>query len=268
MSNNTQTRISFRKGLSTNLPVHAPVGEPLFCLDTKELYVGMGDCLPLAKINISLDDLFENPEDLQYLKYVASLYELLGERGEKLRKFMTSMEAFKTDIEGFKTTVQAFMNSKGKANGIAPLDAEGKVPKIHLPQINIPSEPDKEPSVPNVPNVNLDIIYKSDKLTTQQQLFVLHNIDFTKYKKIEIKYKQPHTCANTFYVNDTALFCPRSPVHEEVCITLQDSVVSWVNGTQKGSDNFNPKTNGQLKWQYTNTCIAPQFSYISVIGYY
>lgn len=265
MSNNTQTRISLRKGVSSNLPVHAPVGEPLFCLDTKELYVGMGDSQPLAKINISLGDLFENPEDIQYLKYVASLYELLGEGGEKLRKFMTSMEAFKTDMGGFKTTVQAFMNSKGKANGIAPLDAEGKVPKIHLPQINVPSEPDKEPSVPNV---NSDIIYKSDKLTEQQQLFILNNIDFTKYKKIEIKYKQPHTCANTFYVNDTALFCPRSPVYDEVYITLQDSVVSWVNGTQKGGDNFTPKTNGKLKWQYTNTCIAPQFTYISVIGYY
>ena len=42
MSNNKQTRFSLRKGLSSDLPTHAPLGEPLFCTDTGELYVGMG----------------------------------------------------------------------------------------------------------------------------------------------------------------------------------------------------------------------------------
>lgn len=36
-------QISFKKGNKANLPSSAPVGEPLFCLDTGELYVGMGE---------------------------------------------------------------------------------------------------------------------------------------------------------------------------------------------------------------------------------
>ena len=50
MSNNKQTRFSLRKGLSSDLPNHAPLGEPLFCTDTGELYVGMGEGLPVKKV--------------------------------------------------------------------------------------------------------------------------------------------------------------------------------------------------------------------------
>ena len=43
MSNIKQTRISLRKGLKSDLPSHAPLGEPLYCMDTNELYIGMGE---------------------------------------------------------------------------------------------------------------------------------------------------------------------------------------------------------------------------------
>ena len=39
MSGNLQ----FRRGLKTNLPTSAPSGMPLWCTDTKELYIGTGD---------------------------------------------------------------------------------------------------------------------------------------------------------------------------------------------------------------------------------
>ena len=50
MSNNKQTRFSLRKGLSRDLPTHAPLGEPLFCTDTGAIYVGMGEELPVKKV--------------------------------------------------------------------------------------------------------------------------------------------------------------------------------------------------------------------------
>lgn len=50
MSNNKQTRFSLRKGLSSDLPTHAPLGEPLFCIDTGAMYVGMGEGLPVKKV--------------------------------------------------------------------------------------------------------------------------------------------------------------------------------------------------------------------------
>lgn len=43
MSSIKQTRISLRKGLKSDLPSHAPLGEPLYCTDTGEIYVGNGD---------------------------------------------------------------------------------------------------------------------------------------------------------------------------------------------------------------------------------
>lgn len=57
MSNNKQTRFSLRKGLSSDLPNHAPLGEPLFCTDTGELYIGMGeDTKPQPVTNKGLSD--------------------------------------------------------------------------------------------------------------------------------------------------------------------------------------------------------------------
>lgn len=36
-------KIQFKRGLKTNLPTSAPSGMPLWCEDTKELYIGTGD---------------------------------------------------------------------------------------------------------------------------------------------------------------------------------------------------------------------------------
>lgn len=41
MSGNLQ----FRRGLKANLPTSAPVGMPLWCTDTKELYIGTGSSI-------------------------------------------------------------------------------------------------------------------------------------------------------------------------------------------------------------------------------
>ena len=36
-------KIQFKRGLKTNLPSSADVGMPLWCTDTKELYIGTGN---------------------------------------------------------------------------------------------------------------------------------------------------------------------------------------------------------------------------------
>lgn len=53
----------FRRGNKFNLPNHAPVGEPLYCVDTNELYVGMGDSLPPRLIEDSTKWLLSKFED-------------------------------------------------------------------------------------------------------------------------------------------------------------------------------------------------------------
>ena len=65
MSNNKQTRFSLRKGLSSDLPTHAPLGEPLFCTDTGAIYVGMGEGLPIKKVT--------DPELSEQLEHIATI---------------------------------------------------------------------------------------------------------------------------------------------------------------------------------------------------
>ena len=41
-------KIQFKRGLKTNLPSSADVGMPLWCTDTKELYIGTGNGVALV----------------------------------------------------------------------------------------------------------------------------------------------------------------------------------------------------------------------------
>lgn len=45
--------ISFKKGNKADLPSNADLGEPLFCLDTGEIYVGMGKDQPLKPLLVT-----------------------------------------------------------------------------------------------------------------------------------------------------------------------------------------------------------------------
>lgn len=58
-----QCRLFFRKGNRLNLPSKAPIGEPLYCVDTNELYVGMGDSLPPKPIQDQTKWLIETFEN-------------------------------------------------------------------------------------------------------------------------------------------------------------------------------------------------------------
>jgi hypothetical protein len=68
----TLTTIQLRRGNEANLPASAASGEPLFCLDSKKLFAGMGDGTPPVEIASSLGGVpvDENPPtDGQILIY-------------------------------------------------------------------------------------------------------------------------------------------------------------------------------------------------------
>lgn len=44
--------IQFKRGLKEELPMYAKDGEPLFCRDTCELYIGRGPKIPVVKIGV------------------------------------------------------------------------------------------------------------------------------------------------------------------------------------------------------------------------
>ena len=45
------SQIKLKRGMKANLPSSLPLGEPAFCLDTQEMYVGQGKGKPLTKVN-------------------------------------------------------------------------------------------------------------------------------------------------------------------------------------------------------------------------
>ena len=65
MSNIKQTRISLRKGLKSDLPSHAPLGELLYCIDTNELYIGVGEGKP--KLINNSRELEERVNNITYI---------------------------------------------------------------------------------------------------------------------------------------------------------------------------------------------------------
>jgi len=58
MSGNLQ----FKRGLKNNLPTSAPSGMPLWCTDTKELYIGTGDSVSKINTNTAEIDTYTRKE--------------------------------------------------------------------------------------------------------------------------------------------------------------------------------------------------------------
>ena len=66
--------IRIKRGMSTELPEHLPLGELAFCIDTRELWVGSGDGLALKRVT--------NTEITQHLDEWNALYTEVDERFE------------------------------------------------------------------------------------------------------------------------------------------------------------------------------------------
>lgn len=50
MATTLNATIQLRRGLRANLPAEGAIGEPFFCSDTRELFVGQGAALPLLQV--------------------------------------------------------------------------------------------------------------------------------------------------------------------------------------------------------------------------
>lgn len=103
--------IQVKRGLAANLPSSAEQGELLYTTDTKCFYVGNGVGTALTK--------FEN---------AAQLANYLAGKSDVGHSHTSS------DITNFNTSVDARITLKrGVANGVASLDASGKIPTSQIP---------------------------------------------------------------------------------------------------------------------------------------
>lgn len=103
MNNNVKS-IRIKRGIKEDLPNRVPLGEPIFCVDTKELYVGMGDTLPPAKINNNTDNDIQN-----------SMIEI-GEEQIALIDVLTELREFMQEAKPIIREAKSFISSKGKPN--------------------------------------------------------------------------------------------------------------------------------------------------------
>lgn len=104
--------ILLKRGLKANLPAEAALGEPLYCTDTGEIFVGMGAGQSLKSTGVIIDDV------------TASLLTTFS--SSKINTLLGG----KQDSLGY--TAENTVN-KGSANGYAGLDANGKVPLSQIP---------------------------------------------------------------------------------------------------------------------------------------
>lgn len=103
--------IQVKRGLAANLPASAALGELLFTTDTKCFYLGNGTGNALTK--------FENA--VQLTNYLAGKADVgHGHTASEISDFNTSVDS--------RITAQ-----KGVVNGIASLDASGKIPTTQIP---------------------------------------------------------------------------------------------------------------------------------------
>ena len=105
--------IQIKRGLSTNLPSSAALGEILYTTDTKRFYIGNGS-------------------DAQLTEY-GNLTEVLAIINTKSG---TDHKHTSIDITDFDNAVdERIANQRGVANGVASLDENGKVPTNQIPSV-------------------------------------------------------------------------------------------------------------------------------------
>lgn len=234
MYNNVKS-IRVKRGIKKDLPTRLPSGEPAFCVDTNELYIGMGDNeepslvgTNFSNSTIIINDVEQNVEEL-------------------FRDLVSKVTTLETKVTTLETNLNSFINSKGKPNGIAPLDSQGLVP------------------VENLPQVKQQVIYSSPNTNTSSSVFQLTGIDLTKYHKVTISHSAPHSCTSTFYVNG-----------QKVTDISTTSIVEFIieNGRVTSNINLNGSStvtmlaNSTFKWQYISGCAEPYYYNMHIVGYY
>ena len=104
-------KIQIKRGLAKNLPQNAAIAELLYTSDDKRLFIGNGDNADLTE--------FKNANQVQ---------ELLNGKANSTHSHPS------TDIDDFASAVDNRINlKKGVANGLATLDANGKIPVVQIP---------------------------------------------------------------------------------------------------------------------------------------
>ena len=234
MYNNVKS-IRVKRGIKKDLPTRLPSGEPAFCVDTNELYIGMGDNeepslvgTNFSNSTIIINGVEQNVEEL-------------------FKDLVSKVTTLETKVTTLETNLNAFINSKGKPNGIAPLDSQGLVP------------------VKNLPQAKQQVIYSSPNTNTSSSVFQLTGIDLTKYHKVTISHSAPHSCTSTFYVNGQKVTDISTTSLVEFIIE-NGRVTSNIN--LNGSSTVTMLANSTFKWQYISGCAEPYYYNMRIVGYY
>ena len=246
MYNNVKS-IRVKRGIKQDLPNNLPIGEPVFCVDTKELYMGMGEEAPVP---IGITDLSNTNVEIQGREYnitdlLGKLVNIVNVLGNNCNDYLNNINQLKADMREFR----AFMNTKGVPNGLAPLGSNNIVPLEYLP-VGLAKE----------------VIYSASSVQTSSYVFQLTGIDLTKYRRVEISHYAPHSCTSYFYVNGKQVTSISST--DTVSFVIENGKVTGNNGYSSiGSVAISPTSNTTLKWQYSSGCASPYYYDLQVIGY-
>ena len=104
-------KIQIKRGLNANLPQKAAVAELLYTTDGKKFYIGNGDNADLTE--------FKNASQIQEL--------LNGKANSSHTHTSSNITDFTSAVDG---RISAY---KAIANGLATLDANGKIPTTQIP---------------------------------------------------------------------------------------------------------------------------------------
>lgn len=241
--NHNLKSIRIKRGIREDLPTRLPSGEPAFCVDTKELYIGMGedhDPVPVSGTDLDLGDV-----DIEINGENIKLTDLLNHHSDKIRGLEYQVGDLYSKLNSVINSYNSLVSSIGRPNGIAPLGSDAIVPGNHLPT-----------------QMREEVIYQSATVPTSSLVFQLSNINLARYRRITISHYAPHSCTSRFYINNK--FVSQINTTSRVQFVIVDGVVTGHN--INGSVTVDRYTNSTFKWQYDSGCAEPVYYDMRIVG--
>lgn len=172
-----------------------------------------------------------------------------GNLATYINSLQTTVNTLSTNLTNLTNQFNAFKNSKSQANGLAPLDASGKVPAANMRSST---------AVASMLSAGSRVSINTGNTFT---------VTMPAYGGICISYSADHSCQHNMYINDVLVFSIGSTAVQTIMIN-DTQAIRYEAGVLQQTVNVNSIVNGQnnIKFAFGSGCGSPVFNNFTMTG--
>lgn len=172
-----------------------------------------------------------------------------GNLATYINSLQTTVNTLSTNLTNLTNQFNTFKNSKAQVNGLAPLDASGKVPAANMRSATAIAS----------------MVYAGSRVSINTGN--TFTVTMPAYGGICISYSADHSCQHNMYINDILIFSIGSTAVQTIIIN-DNQAIRYEAGVLQQTVNVNSIVNGQnnIKFAFGSGCGSPVFNNFTMTG--